>query len=148
MNKPASISSPQQLVWRWPGLLMLGFLGACGGGSDGGAGGSTSTPVVVNGPADFSPTDSLLAAASNVNKAPGATATSTALAASTNPAQLNFPVTLTATVSPRPSSGTVSFSGNGSALPTCQTITIVGSGANCTVSFSTQFPGKEGRCFF
>jgi hypothetical protein len=61
-------------------------------------------------------------------------ANSTAVTASSNPASLNLPVTLTATVTPTPSGGTVSFTDNASPIPSCQAVPLVGASATCTVS--------------
>jgi len=64
-----------------------------------------------------------------------ATATTTNVSSSANPAAAGRPVTFTATVAPAPSGGTVSFSDNGAPVPSCQSVPVSGSGAACTVTY-------------
>ena len=66
-----------------------------------------------------------------------ATATSTAIVSSPNPAAVRSPITLTATVSPTPTGGTVSFTDNAAPITACQSQPLAGASATCTLSYAS-----------
>jgi Bacterial Ig-like domain (group 3)/Pentapeptide repeats (8 copies)/Fibronectin type III domain len=129
------------------GSAILGYTVTCTS-SDGGATGSASgagSPIVVSGLTNGN-TYACTATATNAVGASIASAqsnssvpmkpTTTAIAASANPAAVGTPVTFTATVSPPPPGGTVSFTDTQSPIPGCQSVPLVGATATCTVTYA------------
>ena len=68
---------------------------------------------------------------------PSASATTTALGSSVNPAAAGAKVTYTATVSPTPDAGTVAFSDSGAAIPACGSVPVSAATpqAQCAVTY-------------